>query len=138
MSVPVDQLRSVPLFAGMTDRAFESIAGLAEERVLDAGSQLAVEGEPGEAFYLILDGGVTITRGGTAVVELGPGDFLGEIALVDGRPRTATATALTDVRALALECAAFAQLMERFPAVRHGILVALTDRVRADEMSATD
>jgi CRP-like cAMP-binding protein len=122
----------------MTDRAFESIAALAVERELAAGSCLAVEGEPGDAFYLILAGRVAITRGGNAVADLGPGDFLGEIALVGGQARTATATAETGVRVMAIECAAFAQVMERYPAVRHGILMALTDRVLADERSAID
>jgi CRP-like cAMP-binding protein len=138
MAIAADQLRAVPLFAGMTDRAFEAVSALAREEHLPAGSVLATEGQPGDAFYLLLDGDVSITQGGKAVRDLRAGDFLGEIALVDGRARTATATATSDLRVATIECAAFTDLMERFPAVRHGILVALTDRIRSDEGQAVD
>jgi CRP-like cAMP-binding protein len=138
MTVAADQLRRVPLFAGMTDRAFDAVAALAEEQELPEGHLLAKEGEAGEAFYLLLAGQVEITRGGAHVRDLSAGDFLGEIALVDGRERTATATASTQVRVAAIECEAFNHLMERFPVVRHGILVALTDRIRNDEAAILD
>jgi CRP-like cAMP-binding protein len=138
MTIAADQLRRVPLFAGMTDRAFEAVAALAREDRMPAGSVLAVEGAPGESFYLLLEGQVEITRAGEPVARLGAGEFLGEIALVDGRPRTATAVAASDVRAAVIDRAAFSELMERFAAVRNGILVALADRIRADEGAAVD
>jgi CRP-like cAMP-binding protein len=133
MTVSADRLRAVPLFAGLTDRAFDAVAGLAVEQELPEGSVLAAEGGPGDAFFLVLDGRIAVTRDGSPVRELGGGDFLGEIALVDRRPRTATATALTQVTVAVIDAAAFTELMERHSAVRHGILVALTDRIRSDE-----
>lgn len=138
MTVPAARLRVVPLFAGLTDRAIGAVADLAVEEGLPEGHVLAAEGGPGDAFLLVLEGRVQVTRQGAPVRELGPGDFLGEIALVDRRPRTATAIALTAVTAAVIDAAAFADLMERHPAVRHGILVALTDRIRSDEAGATD
>lgn len=133
MTAVLDDLRQVPLFAGMTDRALEAVAELAVEREFADGAALLTEGEPGESFFLLVDGQVRVTRGGAPVRVLGPGDFMGEISLIDGRPRTATATAAGVVRTLEIQRAGFAALMDRFPAVRLGVLMALTDRVRTDE-----
>ena len=137
MTAAVDDLRRVPLFQGMTDRALAAIAELAHEIEVDDGAALTTEGDEGDAFYLLLDGCVDVTRGGTPVRQLGPGDFIGEISLVDGRPRTATTTAAGPVRALEVCRPEFLELMEQHPAVRHGILVGLTDRIRSDERSAS-
>jgi CRP/FNR family cyclic AMP-dependent transcriptional regulator len=137
MTAVLDDLRQVPLFAGMTDRAVEAVAELAVPVDHPDGAALLLEGEPGDSFLLILDGRVQVTRGGSAVRELGPGAFMGEIALVDGRPRTATATAVGPVRVLEIRRDGFLALMERYPAVRLGVLMALTDRVRTDEQSIT-
>lgn len=135
MTAAVTDLKRVPLFQGMTDRALGAIAALAREIDFDDGAPLTTEGDEGDAFYMLLDGRVDITRGGASVGQLGPGDFIGEISLIDGRPRTATAIAVGHVRALEVCRPEFLELMERHPAVRHGILVALTDRIRSDEGS---
>jgi CRP/FNR family cyclic AMP-dependent transcriptional regulator len=135
MTAAVTDLKRVPLFQGMTDRALEAIAGLAHEIDFEDGAPLTTEGDEGDAFYMLLDGRVEVTRGGSPVGPLGPGDFIGEISLIDGRPRSATATAVGHVRALEVCRPEFLELMERHPAVRHGILVALTDRIRSDEGS---
>lgn len=132
MTAAVADLKRVPLFAGMTDRALEAVAGLATELDIPAGDVLIAEGADGDAFYLVIEGAVDVTRGGTPVRRLGAGDFIGEIALVDGRARTATATAVGSVRTLVVRRDAFLELMDRHPAVRLGILMALTDRIRAD------
>jgi CRP-like cAMP-binding protein len=137
MTTHADALRQVPLFAGMTDRALTAVAELVSEVTYDDGASLAREGDPGDRFLLIVGGDVDVTRGGNPVRRLGVGDFLGEISLVDGRPRTATATAAGPVRALAIRGEDFQALLERYPAVRLGVIMALTDRVRADEESVT-
>jgi len=136
MTVAVDQLRRVPLFQGMTDRALEALAGLADEVAFAPGDQIVGEGEDGDAFYLILDGRATVRRGVQLVRELGPGDFFGEISLVDGRPRTASIRTTGSVRAVVIRRPAFLELMDRFSAVRLGIVMALTERIRADEREA--
>jgi CRP-like cAMP-binding protein len=127
-----DDLKRVPLFGGMTDRAIEAVALLATELAVPDGHAIVVEGEPGDAFYLVVDGVVDVTRRGQTIRRLGRGDFIGEIALVDGRARTATATAVGPVRTLVVRRDAFLELMERHAAVRLGILMALTDRIRSD------
>ena len=136
MTATTDDLRRVPLFTGMTDAALEAVAALAGPVAFDDGAKVTVEGDPGDAFYLIVDGGLDVSRGGSNIASLGAGDFVGEISLIDGRPRTATTTAVGPTRALVVGRPEFLELMERFPPVRLGILMALTERVRRDERSA--
>jgi len=136
MTATTDDLRRVPLFTGMTDAALEAVAALTSPVEFADGHQVTVEGEPGDTFYLLVDGGLDVARGGSTISHLGAGDFVGEISLIDGRPRTATTTAVGPTQALVVERTAFLELMERFPPVRLGILMALTERVRRDERSA--
>jgi CRP-like cAMP-binding protein len=132
MSV-VDQLKAVPLFQGMTEPALEAVCALANEVQFADGQAVTVEGESGDAFYVLVHGQLRVSRHGKTIRDLGPGDFLGEISLIDGRPRTASAVAIGTVNALAIERPAFQELMDRFGAVRLGILMALSDRIRSDE-----
>ena len=129
----VDHLRAVPLFQGMTDQALEAVAALANEVPIADGATVTREGDPGDSFFVIVDGRLRISRHGETIRDLGPGDFLGEISLVDGRPRTATAVAIGPVNAIVIERPAFLELMDRFGAVRLGILMALSDRIRHDQ-----
>jgi CRP/FNR family transcriptional regulator, cyclic AMP receptor protein len=133
MSAVVDHLANVPLFQGMTESARDAVAGLAQETQFDDGDDVTHEGDEGDAFYVIIDGRLVVSRNGMTLRELGPGDFLGEISLVDGRPRTATVTAFGPVKALVIRRPEFLELMERYGAVRLGVLMALTERVRGDE-----
>ncbi len=132
MAVDVDLLRTVPLFSGMTDRAIGAVADLAEEVTFEAGEPLVSEGEPGDAFFVLIDGGADVTQGGKPVASLGPGSILGEISLIDGRPRTATVTCTAPIRAAVIRRPEFERLMDSFPAVRLGVLMSLTERVRRD------
>ena len=103
----IDDLRAVPLFQGMSDRALDAVAGLATEIDIADGTAITSEGDDGDAFYLILEGAVRVTRAGGPVGSLGAGDFIGEISLIDGRPRTATTVAAGPVRALVVQRAEF-------------------------------
>ena len=129
----VDHLKGVPLFQGMTEQSLEAVAGLANEIQFVDGQEVTVEGEPGDSFFVIVDGRLRVSRHGATVRDLGPGDFLGEISLIDGRPRSATTVAIGPVDALVIERPAFQELMEKFGAIRLGILMALSDRIRNDE-----
>lgn len=128
-----DHLKTVPLFQGMTDQALEAVAGLANEIRFVDGQTVTVEGEPGDSFYVVVDGQLRVSRHGRTIRDLGPGDFLGEISLIDGRPRSATTVAAGPVSALVIERPAFMELMDRFGAIRLGILMALSDRIRSDD-----
>ena len=133
MSAVADHLANVPLFQGMTESARDAVAGLAQETHFDNGDDVTREGDEGDAFYVVVDGRLVVSRNGMTLRELGPGDFLGEISLVDGRPRTATVTASGPVKALVIRRPEFLELMDRYGAVRLGVLMALTERVRGDE-----
>ncbi len=130
MSAVIDHMRKVPLFRGMSTSALETVADRATETSFEDGDIVTREGEPGETFYIVTDGRLHVSKDGTAVRDLGPGDFLGEIALIDGGPRTATVTADGHVDALVIRRADFLEMVEWDSAVRLGILTALTERIR--------
>ena len=126
----VEILRTVPLFEGMTDRSVETVASLARETTYPAGAVLTREGDPGDAFIVLTDGAADVTQGDRLLGTLGPGDFLGEISLIDGGPRTATVTATAPIDALVIDRAGFGRLMDEFPTLRLDLVSALTQRLR--------
>jgi len=126
---PSEAIRAVPLFRGMTDRSIDAIAELARPTSFAAGSTLTQEGEPGESFVVLTSGTATVDQGGRTIRTLGPGDFLGEIALIDGGPRTATVTAQSAIEAIVIDRAGFGRLMNDFPIVRLDLVSALTQRL---------
>jgi CRP-like cAMP-binding protein len=91
----------------------EEIARLAREVRFDAGDLLMREGEPGDRYLVLISGVVQVTQAGRRLRDLGPGDGLGEIALLRPTPRTATARARTEVRAYALDASAFIAAVSR-------------------------
>jgi CRP-like cAMP-binding protein len=130
MDEKVALLRSVPLFADLDERSLQAVATLAREREAAAGEVLMREGEPADAFLVIVEGTVRVEQSGQAVRSMMSGGFLGEIALVDDGPRTATATCLTGCRLLALGRFEFERLLATFPEVRTKILAAIARRTR--------
>lgn len=130
MDQKLELLRRVPLFARVNQKGLEEIGRLADEIDVNAGTELCHEGRSGDEFFVIVDGTVRIERGGSKVNTLGPGDFLGEIALVDGGPRTATAVTESSARLLVVGHREFHTLLEDFPGVRLAVLEALAERVR--------
>jgi len=130
MDRKLELLRRVPLFSRLNQKGLETIGQLADEVDVGAGTELCREGRSGDAFYVVIDGTIRIERGGVRVNSLGPGDFLGEIALVDGGPRTATAVTESPARLLVVGHREFHTLLEDFPGVRLAILEALAERVR--------
>ena len=131
MPITPELLRLVPLFNGMTDRSFEAIANLASETDFAVGDQLVRQGTPGDSFIILINGRALVERDGHRLRELGPGDFLGEISLIDGSPRTATVTALDPIHAFVIGRDGFLQLIDRIPVFRLEVLEALTERIRA-------
>ena len=123
-------LRSVPLFVGLDDSELKAVGALTTEVDVAVGHELAREETFGDEFYLILDGNVRIHRAGATLRTLGPGDFLGEIALIDHGRRTASATAETDCRLLVLGHREFHSLLDAQPDIRVHVLEALARRVR--------
>jgi pyruvate,water dikinase len=132
---PVAALQRVQLFAGMDRRQAEQIARLLKERRFAKGETVIMEGSGGAAFFLIESGEATVSRKGVALGTMGPGDHFGEIALIDGGPRTATVTAATDLVCYGLTFWEFRPLIERNGTIGWKILQALAKRLRAAEQS---
>jgi CRP/FNR family cyclic AMP-dependent transcriptional regulator len=126
-------LERVPLFAGISAAGIEELGAIADEVDVRAGTVLTHEGYREGFFFVIVSGSVRIERGGRTINTLGPGDFLGEIALLDGGPRTATATADTPCRLLQMTYQMFHELLDASPPIRAAILEAIGQRLRALE-----
>ncbi len=132
---PVAALQRVPLFADMDRRQAEQIARLLKERPFKKGETVIMEGSGGAAFFLIESGEATVSRKGVHLATLGPGDHFGEVALIDGGPRSATVTAATDLVCYGLTFWEFRPLIERNGTIGWKILQALAKRLRAAEQS---
>lgn len=130
MDAKLESLRHVPLFAGLDRKELTEVGRLSDEVDVKAGYVVMREGERGQEFFLILEGFVRVEREGKVVGTLGSGEFMGEIALIDHGPRTATVTCDTDCRLLVLGHREFDSLLERWPAIGTKVLQALAQRVR--------
>ena len=126
----IDRLAEVPLFAGMSRRHLEHIARLCTRTDVSQGEVLCREGSPGYEFFVIVEGSATVSVGGTEVNRLGPGDFFGELALLDAGPRMATVTAETAMVALVLTSAEVSALLHDEPQVAVNLLPAIGARLR--------
>ncbi|MBA2255177.1 MAG: cyclic nucleotide-binding domain-containing protein [Chloroflexi bacterium] len=134
----LELLAGVPLFARCSRSAVKAIAGLVDEVDVPDGKVLLREGDMAHEFFLILEGRVRIERGGQVLGRLGPGEFMGEIALIDKGPRTATATAERPGRVGVLARREFHSLLDAHPDVRIAVLEALARRVRHLEPDRID
>jgi CRP-like cAMP-binding protein len=133
----VELLGHVDLLGGCTKKELAEIASLLTECDARAGQVLAEEGQLGAEFFIIVDGSATATRDGVFLATLAPTNFFGELALLDGGPRTATVVADTDLRLLVLSRREFNQLFRTYPSVSYRMLKGLGARLRkADEMIA--
>lgn len=133
----VSQLAKVPLFSDCSQRDLQTIARVVREIPHAAGTIIAREGEPGVGLFIIMDGTADVTIGGSKKATLGPGDFFGEIALLDGGPRTATVTAKSDVALLGLTEWVFRGLMAEHPSIALKTLQQMAARLRSATKAAT-
>jgi CRP/FNR family transcriptional regulator, cyclic AMP receptor protein len=124
-------LETMPLFAGLSSRHLRRIAGLAEQVRFGAGRTVAQNGSRGTAFYVIIEGEVKVTAGysNRAFARLGPGDFFGELALLDGGPRTASVVAETPLVTIRIARSEFRTLLKSEPDVALKILEELSCRL---------
>jgi CRP-like cAMP-binding protein len=130
------ELKEVPMFEGCSERQLQSIARIA--RVFDAppGTVITRAGEPGNEFYLILDGTVSVDLSVGRPVSLRPGEFFGEMSLLDGNPRSATIVTDTPVRLLVINRENFSVFRREVPDLTQILLVTLSRRVRQAEQRA--
>lgn len=128
----LELLRRVPLFAGCSKRELGMIAALADELALPAGRALTKEGAPGREFVVIVEGAAEVRSKGRRINLLSGGDFLGELALVTERPRSATVTTTAPTRILLLTGRDFRTLMREVPSIQAKVLAAVAQRLAGD------
>jgi CRP/FNR family transcriptional regulator/CRP/FNR family cyclic AMP-dependent transcriptional regulator len=131
----IEHLRRVPLFSECTDEELRRIADIS--RIVETAARTVVTqmGAPGDSFFLIIDGRVSVQTAVGAGDTLSPGDFFGEMSLLDGEPRSATVTAVTDLRLLMVDRSHFWRLLSETPDLVRRILVVLSRRVRRLEQA---
>ena len=127
----VEALKRAPLFEGLSKGELEDLARVAEDLEVDSGQVLAREGDVGREFFVLMEGDVQVTRGEKDLGRRGAGDFIGEIALLEDVPRTATVTAVSPVRLFVLTAPAFREVVKKHPGVESKVLRALARRLHA-------
>jgi CRP-like cAMP-binding protein len=133
MSAPIEMLKRVPIFKGLSDKQLSTLAANFSDRSFRTGQELTAEGQGAAGFFVIESGEADVTVDGEFRRTLGPGDYYGEIALIDGGLRTATITAKSDGRAWGLTPWQFRPLLEEHASIAWPLLEAMAVRIRADE-----
>jgi CRP/FNR family transcriptional regulator, cyclic AMP receptor protein len=125
----IQALKRAPLFDGLSRKELTQLARVSEDIEVEPGKALCKEGETGHEFFVIVEGKVKVTRKGRRVALRGGGDFVGEIALLEEVPRTATVTAETPLRLFVLTRKDFRHLLDENPGVERKVLRALARRL---------
>jgi CRP-like cAMP-binding protein len=134
----LEHLKKVPLFSRMGKRELERLGQLADEVEVGLDDILAEQGHLGQEFFIVLDGRLSVLDGRRVINQLGPGDFFGEIALLDGHQRTASVRADGITRLLVIGHSEFNALIDEFPSVRAAVLAAVAERLRRAESSSAE
>jgi CRP/FNR family cyclic AMP-dependent transcriptional regulator len=122
----VDLLQRVPLFSDLDRKELERIATSMKQRTFDAGETVTAEGSSGVGFFVIESGNAKVTIGGEDRRRLGPGDYFGEVALLNESARTATITAESDLKCYGLTSWEFRPLVETQPSIAWKLLQAMS------------
>ena len=125
----VQALKRAPLFDGLSKKELVALARVTEDLEIPAGGVLCKEGETGQEFFVIVDGKIEVSRNGRPLAGRGGGDFVGEIALLEDVPRTATVKAKTKLRVFVLTRKDFRHLIDENPSVERKVMRALARRV---------
>jgi CRP-like cAMP-binding protein len=133
----VEHLGGVPIFQGCSKKELQTIARQVREISHDEGYVIATEGDPGAGLFVIAEGEADVTIGGKRVNHLEKGDFFGEMALLDGGPRTATVTATTPIILYALTEWVFRGLLAEHPSIAMRTLETMASRLRGATKTAT-
>ena len=133
----VDLLRKIPLFSRLSQRQLNAVASHADGVQLRKGAVLAKQGGQGLEAIVIVDGRARVEGDGKAIAELGPGDVVGEMSVIDGKPRSATVIAETSMNLLVLHRRDFVSLLETVPGLQRKLLVTLCERVRRADQALT-
>ncbi len=126
------RLQSVPLFQGLSKKELDLLSRSMDEIELPEGRELASEGTFAYEFFIIENGNASVTRGGEQVSELGPGDFFGEIGLLEAERRTATVTTTSPMQAIVMTGYEFRAMERDQPQVARQVRQKIEERLAAD------
>jgi CRP-like cAMP-binding protein len=132
-SQKMDLLKKVPMFSNLSQRHLREVSKHADQLSVKTGNVLAEQGKIGWEFIFIVEGKARVEKDGKVIRQLSGGDFLGEISLIDGEPRTATVTAETDMILLVVNKTSFDHLLAKVPGLQRKILIALCKYLRSAE-----
>jgi CRP-like cAMP-binding protein len=127
-------LRKIWLFSGCSQTELRKVTRVLAEVTVPAGTLLVEEGQPGLLFFVVLSGRASVTRGRRTVSGLGPGDFFGELSLLDREPRSASVTSDTDMTLLVLRQHHFQKLLRATPTLTRTLLRAMADRLATADL----
>jgi CRP/FNR family cyclic AMP-dependent transcriptional regulator len=128
---PTESLRRVPLFAGLDRRELEMLSKLIKEQRYAAGATIVKAGADGLGLYIIKEGAIEVIRDGQKVASMGPGQFFGEVSVLDGGPRTADVRAATDTVCLTLVSWEVKPLLMDNPSLTYKMLLEVVKRLRS-------
>lgn len=134
-SAYLEYLRKVPIFKGLPSKELEFIARSVKERVYEPAAVIVKQGDPGIGFFMIMEGRVDVGHDGHKIREMGPGEFFGEMALMEERIRTATVTAKERTRCLQLVRWDFRALLKENPELAVRMLEVVVRRIREHPLS---
>jgi CRP/FNR family cyclic AMP-dependent transcriptional regulator len=129
----VETLSAVPLFQGVKPKELKKLANRMQDRSFGEGDAITTQGKSGIGFFVIEEGNATVSIDGKIVRTLGPGEYFGEIALIDSGPRSATIIASTDLRCHGITAWEFRPFIEQHPEVAWPMLETLASRLRDAE-----
>jgi CRP-like cAMP-binding protein len=133
----VELLRKIPLFSRLSQRQLNAVARHIDEVQIRKGAVLAKQGTQGLEAVIIVDGRARVEGDGKAIAELTAGDVVGEMSVIDGKPRSATVIAETPMNLLVLHRRDFMSLLETVPGLQRKLLVTLCERVRQADQALT-
>lgn len=129
-SALINALAAVPLFESCSKRELGRIAKAGRVVDVDDGTLIADQGQMGREAFVILDGSVAVRRGGRKIADIGHGDVVGELSLLDHGPRTASVVATGDSTLFVLESKEFRKVLDEHPAIAFKLLGTLAQRIR--------
>jgi CRP/FNR family cyclic AMP-dependent transcriptional regulator len=131
----LDRLARVPLFKDLSKRDLQFLASRVDEVSLRPGHTVIREGQPTDAFFIVMSGNVNVTRQGKPAARLGPGEFFGEIGMLDQGPATATCVTEGPVEAMVLSHAQFRDAIKGNETLALQVIAAMAQRLRANALA---
>lgn len=129
----IDHLQKIPLFADLSKKELRFLAQMTSEASVREGSKVVKQGEMGQEAMIVEDGTADVLRDGEKIDDLGPGDFFGEMSLINHMPRNADVVATSDMNLLVMDAREFSSVLSEYPEVSVKILKTVAERLVANQ-----